>query len=507
MAKIQSKYLGREFSFEPANMTGDDGNPITIIPHNILFDIIQNQLQDQELVSYEYKPHLITRDHSFVECVMSDQKGRFVREFGESVPESLKSEISKTIPGTMAAIRAFDRAAIRFLDFACEGKVYSDNEISADSLKPAGQSGRKGTSQPAGKAATQGAPKKETKAAASKPEEKPAQPAAPAAGFAMAVPAVSKWRDGILEALNSHDELITFDTETTGLSSTDVIMEIAAKKFKIDHGSGTFKLMDELQLYINPERVLDPKVVDLTGITDEFLADKPTETEAFIDIYNFFGENPQILCGYNTGFDVRYLSDLYKRQGKALNCGCKLDVCIMAKELVTGIENYKLGTVCAAFGMTGDDFHTATADADYTMKLFETFVDAYRKSAGAPAAPAKPAAAPVPAAAPAPVAAPAPAEPETVPAAEPAGKLQPAIRSMTLFKPSQAVRRIYVNTDAQNIYYDLVKKQWVSKDGDLSELDMEYLQKEAWKIAGASSQADFEAFEGKWVAETELKAA
>ena len=372
MATIQSKYLGRDFNFEPVQMSGDDGNPITIIPHNILFDIIQNQLTADEAVSYKYQVNLVSREHSFIECTMTDKKGRFIQEFGESVPETLKSDIAKTIPGTMAAIRAFDRAAIRFLDFACEGKVYSDNEISTDSLKPAAQP--KGTNN--GTKPQSSPSKKEEKAA---PKSSSKQKTAPATSFSMLTPKTTKIRDEVLSTLGSFSEMIVFDTETTGIKTDDRITELAAKKYLIDAKSGTFKQSDEIQLYINPERPLDPEVVELTGLTDEFLADKPTETEAFIDVYNFFGDNPQILNGYNTGFDIRFLTEMYKRQGKELKYSCKLDVCLMAKELVGGTENHKLSTVATAFGLVGDEFHTALADADYTMQLFERFVAEYRK--------------------------------------------------------------------------------------------------------------------------------
>lgn len=496
MATIKSNYLGRDFEFEPANMVGDDGNPITIIPHNILFDIIQNRLTEAEHATYEYRTHLVSREHSFVECIISDRKGRCIRDFGESVPESLKSDIAKTIPGTMAAIRAFDRAAIRYLDFACDGKVYSDNEISTEGMKPAGNQKKQTGTQPASQNGAKGAPKADVKSQSKAAPKAATAPAPAASTFSMTVPGTSKLKTEVMAALSSHTEMIAFDTETTGVKPEDRIMEIAAKKFSIDPATGAKKLVDELQLYINPEKELDQAVVDLTGITNEFLADKPTEREAFIDIYNFFGENPQILCGYNTGFDVRFLSDLYKRQGKTLTCDCKLDVFQMAKELIAGAENYKLATIAGLFGMQGEDFHTASADTDYTVKLLDIFVAEYRKGT----APAPSAAAP---------AASVKEEPEPQNNTEAAGNggTRPKIISMSSFAPSRSIRRIYVNTDAQTVYFDLVKKQWLSKDGDLGSIDMEYLEKEAWKIAGADSIEAFEAFNGKWSAEPEQKAA
>lgn len=489
MATIKSNYLNQDFEFEPIQMQGDDGNVLTIIPHNILFDIIQNRLSGGKSVSYAYTCHQLSREHSFIECTMSDENGRKVTEFGESVPDTLKSDISKTIPGTMAAIRAFDRAAIRYLNFACEGKIYSDNEIPLETLKPSAKAKKEPDRQQTAVKANASEKKKEKS-----PEAKPSTAAAAAKSFSMTVPAESKLQKEVLNALDSHDEIIVFDTETTGLKpDKDRIIEIAAQKFSIDHTTQTLKVADEFQMYINPEMQLSQDIVELTGISNEFLEDKLSETEAFIDIYNFFGDNPQILGGYNTGFDVRFLSDLYKRHGKTLKADCQLDVCRMAKELLTGVENHKLSTIANLFGMEGDDFHTASADTDYTARLLNIFVAEYRKGAAAAASPA--------------AAAPSSEKPQEGKDPAAGGKLRPEIKSMTLFAPSQTVRRIYVNTTAQTIYFDLVKRQWFSKDGDLNDVDMEYLEKEAWKIADAKSQSDFEAFKGKWVAEGETAAA
>lgn len=490
MATIKSKYIERDFDFEPVEMEVENGNRITIIPHSVLFDIIQNQLQDKEHITYEYKTHLVSREHSFVECVMSDRKGRVVCEFGESVQDSLKTDISKTIPGTMAAIRAFDRAALRFLNFECEGKVYSDNEISTEDLEPV-QAEPKKTKQSVLNITSSAKDADKAPVNQSNHVKSVAQTASET--LSMVVPLESKCREAVLNALQRHDEMIVFDTETTGVKLADRITEIAAKKFRIDHSSGVLKLMDEFQVYLNPEISLSPEIVELTGLTDEFLEDKPTEKEAFIDIYNFFGDHPQILCGYNVGFDIRFLTDLYMRQGKELNCDCKLDVYAIAKELIPGSADHKLETIAGLFGLEGEDFHSASADMEYTAKLFELFTEEYRKSVGS--------AIDVKAAVPSLL-----RTPETENLA-PSGKLQPAIKSMSLFAPSKAIRRIYVNTDTQTVYYDLAKKQWFSKDGDLSVLDMDYLEKEAWKAAGANSLEAFEAYDGNFSAEGEQNAA
>ena len=279
----------------------------------------------------------------------------------------------------------------------------------------------------------------------------------------------SELRDQVLKALDEHDEIIVFDTETTGLSvSKDRIVELSAQKFKIE-ANKELTLIDELHQYIKPPFPMPEKATEINGITDEMLEDQLIEEDAFVDIYHFFGERPQILSGYNSPFDIRFLTEMYKRQEKNLMPQAELDVCKMAKDKVRMAENYKLETIAGIYGMKGDDFHTASADTDYTAKLLGIFIQDYRKEMNN----------------------------NTSDKVE-TEKNRPEILSMELFAPSSTVRRIYVNTSLGTVFYNIPKKCWQSKNADMNKLDMNYIEQEAWKNAGVNSQQDFEKFTGKW---------
>ena len=75
------------------------------------------------------------------------------------------------------------------------------------------------------------------------------------------------------------DRLIALDTETTGLDAAngDRIIEIGC--VALDGRIVTHKPEDALQLYVNPERDVPDEAVEIHGITNEFLADKPTFVE------------------------------------------------------------------------------------------------------------------------------------------------------------------------------------------------------------------------------------
>lgn len=80
---------------------------------------------------------------------------------------------------------------------------------------------------------------------------------------------------------------IIFDTETTGLTDQDQIVELAALKCR--YTSEGFTPYEELHLYIKPDVPMSEKAAQINGLTEEFLSDKPTEREIFQQIKNFMG--------------------------------------------------------------------------------------------------------------------------------------------------------------------------------------------------------------------------
>ena len=81
------------------------------------------------------------------------------------------------------------------------------------------------------------------------------------------------------QEMDFHDEYVAFDLETTGLSSrTDRIIEIGAVLMKDGQE------IDRFQTFVDPERKLDRKIVDLTGISDDMLVGAPKIEEALPEL-------------------------------------------------------------------------------------------------------------------------------------------------------------------------------------------------------------------------------
>ncbi|MBR9825026.1 MAG: DNA polymerase III subunit epsilon [Alphaproteobacteria bacterium] len=104
---------------------------------------------------------------------------------------------------------------------------------------------------------------------------------------------------------------IVFDTETTGLEANggDRITEL-----------GCVEVIDCIptgrtyHAYVNPQRSTPAEVVAITGLTDEFLADKPLFSEVAEDFVEFVGD--AVMVAHNAGFDRGFINMELERLGK-----------------------------------------------------------------------------------------------------------------------------------------------------------------------------------------------
>ena len=173
-------------------------------------------------------------------------------------------------------------------------------------------------------------------------------------------------------------EYIVFDTETTGLKpELDYIVQLSGIKYRVtDHVP---QEIDRIDLFIRPPFAMDEKVQSIHGITNAFLADKPTEQDVIGQVQAFFGEKP-VLVGYNVEFDIGMLQTMYKRCGIVFQYIVALDVLEMARDLVRDTEDHKLGTIATMYQVCDDiTFHHAIDDVIATARLLTTFYKEYKK--------------------------------------------------------------------------------------------------------------------------------
>jgi DNA polymerase III subunit epsilon len=103
---------------------------------------------------------------------------------------------------------------------------------------------------------------------------------------------------------------IVFDTETTGLDPTngDRIVEIGCVELFNHIPTGkTF------HRYVNPERPMPIEAMQVHGLDDKFLADKPVFSKIAAELTAFLGDAPMI--AHNAEFDLAFLNAEFARCG------------------------------------------------------------------------------------------------------------------------------------------------------------------------------------------------
>ncbi|WP_422108078.1 exonuclease domain-containing protein [Winogradskyella sp.] len=153
------------------------------------------------------------------------------------------------------------------------------------------------------------------------------------------------------------------DIETTGGKyNEEGITEIAIYRFD------GHKVTDQFISLVNPEREIQPFVVNLTGINSNMLRNAPKFYEVAKRIVEIT-ENC-ILVAHNAEFDYRILKTEFKRLGfpfkrKTL---CTVE---LSQRLIPDMESYSLGKLTRALGIPVSDRHRANGDAMATVKLFK----------------------------------------------------------------------------------------------------------------------------------------
>jgi len=166
------------------------------------------------------------------------------------------------------------------------------------------------------------------------------------------------------------DEFVCFDLETTGLSAQgDEITEIGAVILR------NGELCERFQTFVNPGRKLSRNIIDLTGITDEMLADAPTLQEVLPKFLEFCGDRP--LVAHNADFDVGFLKVGCERFGLSFD-PTYLDTLIMAQNLMPQLGKFKLNIVADALSLPEFNHHRASDDGAtvaYMLKRFITMLE------------------------------------------------------------------------------------------------------------------------------------
>ena len=156
---------------------------------------------------------------------------------------------------------------------------------------------------------------------------------------------------------------IVLDTETTGLewSQGDRVIEIGCVELIDRRPTG-----NNFHEYLNPDREVPQEAVEVHGITNEFLVDKPRFHEVAERFVEYIRGSELVI--HNAAFDVGFLdyelSRLGKGWGRVDDFASVLDTLLVARERHPGQRN-SLDALCKRYDVdnTQRELHGALLDA------------------------------------------------------------------------------------------------------------------------------------------------
>ncbi|PJI08595.1 MULTISPECIES: DNA polymerase III subunit alpha [Clostridium] len=161
------------------------------------------------------------------------------------------------------------------------------------------------------------------------------------------------------------------DLETTGFSpKTEKITEIGIMKYKDGD------VIDSFSEFVNPEKPIPQRVVEITHITDDMVKNAKTIDQVFPEMLKFI--EGSVLVAHNAEFDVGFLKYNAKVLGHDFDF-TYLDTLSLAQEVFPNFKSYKLGRIAKNLGIKVEVAHRALDDVDTTVKVFKVMLDELKK--------------------------------------------------------------------------------------------------------------------------------
>jgi DNA polymerase-3 subunit epsilon len=160
---------------------------------------------------------------------------------------------------------------------------------------------------------------------------------------------------------------IVLDTETTGTDPAggDRIIEIGCVELLNHIPTGRTH-----HVYINPQRAVSQGALAVHGLSDQFLADKPTFAAIADELVEFLGDARLII--HNAAFDIGFLNAEFRRTGHpTFDMNRAVDTLSLARRKHPGAPN-NLDALCSRYGIDNSrrTKHGALLDAEILAEVY-----------------------------------------------------------------------------------------------------------------------------------------
>ncbi len=165
-----------------------------------------------------------------------------------------------------------------------------------------------------------------------------------------------------------YDTYVSIDLETTGLNpKRDRIIEIGA--IRVERG----EIREEFSTFVNPGRKLEERIMELTGIRDEDLAEAPELDEVFPKLLEFMGDFP--LLGHSILFDYSFLKKAAVDRKLTFERSA-VDTLQIARKYLPDLPHRNLEYLCRYYEIP-HHAHRALEDAKATDRLFRKLAELF----------------------------------------------------------------------------------------------------------------------------------
>ena len=164
---------------------------------------------------------------------------------------------------------------------------------------------------------------------------------------------------------------VILDTETTGLSVKDGHRIVEIGCIELDNLIPT---RNKFHCYLNPDRKVSEKALEVHGYTDEFLSTQKKFSEICEQFLNFIKDKRLII--HNAEFDIAHINNALAIFGKKKISNETIDTLVLARDKFPG-SPVSLDALCKRYRIDNSKRtqHTALIDCDLLAKVYINLID------------------------------------------------------------------------------------------------------------------------------------
>ena len=163
---------------------------------------------------------------------------------------------------------------------------------------------------------------------------------------------------------------IILDTETTGISVKDGHRIVEIGCLELDN----LVTVNKFHVYLNPERKVSEKALEIHGYTDDFLSKQKKFAEVGDDFLQFIKDKKLII--HNAEFDLAHLNNELKLCGKENISNEIIDTLVIARDKFPGSQ-VSLDALCKRYRIDNSmrTHHNALLDCSLLAKVYINLID------------------------------------------------------------------------------------------------------------------------------------